>query len=279
MTNVYEEQIVSPSRTLSEMLIKRGLSLMELTCRLGMGAKEVNEILLGKRPIDVHTAEQLSFVFEYDASYWNNLQKEYDAFIEREKTNDGITNVEINALKEIPIETLLQKQYITNYPEDPKEQVLFMRRFLRLSNLLNIWSTLENAYFFKTRFPYNPYELAAWMSMVYTKYESNDEMEDTDLVEVRRLISLLKTWSELTVDEIVEKTTEHLKECGVVFLLMSQFKNAPIRNYIKNINGRIILAVSLKVRTTEAFIRAVAVGIGNLLTNRIEKGLVDFEPI
>ena len=279
MTNVYEEQIISPGRTLSELMIKRGLSQLELTSRLGISAKEVSEILSGRKPIDAHIAEQLSFIFEFDAIYWSNLQKEYDAFIEREKTYEDITNVEIKALSEIPIENLKQRQYILNYPEEPKEQVIYMRKFFRISNLLNIWSTLENSYHFKSKFPYNPYELASWMSMVYLNYEKTGELGDNDITNVRKIIPLLKTWADLTINEIIEKATEYLNKCGVFFITLAQFKNAPVRNYIKNINGQIILAVGLRVRTVDYFIRSVAIGIGNLLTNRVERGLIDFEPL
>lgn len=276
MTLSLENQPISPSKVLSELMIKNGITLMDLTNRLGMSAKDVNEVLLGKKPIDHFFAEQLSYVFEFDAKYWGNLQLEYDIFIERIKTENNITASEIKMLDEFDIEKLQEWGYLKDYPEAEIDRVLYLRKFIRITDLSNIRVVMENGFSYKAPMIYSNTLLASWLSLVYIGFQS-EERTHSDLSNVRRLIPLLKSWSELSIDEIEKETFNSLQESGIYFIVLNQFDNLPIRSYIRNINGTIIFAVGIKERKVESFIRAVAIGLGNLLTNRLDRGLIDLE--
>ncbi|MGH2645328.1 MAG: HigA family addiction module antitoxin, partial [Chitinophagaceae bacterium] len=60
----------------------------EFAGRLGMRQSHLNEILQGKRKINVQTALKLEKEFGASAEFWMGLQTRYDLEIERQKNHE-----------------------------------------------------------------------------------------------------------------------------------------------------------------------------------------------
>jgi addiction module HigA family antidote len=70
---------VHPGDILSEeFLIPLGLSQNRLALALGVPARRINEIVLGKRGISADTALRLSAYFGNSADFWLGIQMDYD---------------------------------------------------------------------------------------------------------------------------------------------------------------------------------------------------------
>ena len=76
-----------PGRILLEELLEPlGLSQYRLAKDIGVPARRINEIVLGKRAITADTALRLARYFNMSADFWLNLQTRYDL----EKTKDAL---------------------------------------------------------------------------------------------------------------------------------------------------------------------------------------------
>ncbi len=70
---------VHPGEVLLEEFIKpMGLSQNRLAIDIGVDARRVNEIVLGKRAITADTALRLSRFFGNSPQFWMGLQTQYD---------------------------------------------------------------------------------------------------------------------------------------------------------------------------------------------------------
>ena len=68
---------IVPGETLRETLDSFGMSGEELACRTGNPEKTITEIIAGKMAITSETALQFERVLGIPASFWNNLERNY----------------------------------------------------------------------------------------------------------------------------------------------------------------------------------------------------------
>lgn len=70
---------VHPGEVLLEEFLKpMGLSQNRLALSIGVPARRINEILLGKRSITADTALRLARFFEMSPQFWLGLQMDYN---------------------------------------------------------------------------------------------------------------------------------------------------------------------------------------------------------
>jgi len=74
---------IHPGEFLAEVLEEFNLSQVELSERINISPKVVNEIVKGKNPITRETAFKLSKIFPMSTDYWVNLQQSYENDIAR----------------------------------------------------------------------------------------------------------------------------------------------------------------------------------------------------
>ena len=77
---------VHPGEVLLEEFIKpTGLSQNRLAIDIGVDARRINDILLGKRAVTADTALRLSRFFGNSSQFWMGLQSEYDLDIAQDQ--------------------------------------------------------------------------------------------------------------------------------------------------------------------------------------------------
>jgi addiction module HigA family antidote len=81
---------VHPGRTLAAELASRGLSAHALALKLRVPANRLSEIIVGKRGISVETALRLGRYFGTGASFWAQLQTQYDLALAEEQLGKRI---------------------------------------------------------------------------------------------------------------------------------------------------------------------------------------------
>jgi HTH-type transcriptional regulator/antitoxin HigA len=79
---------VRPGETLKETLESLGMTQAELAQRTGRPKKTINEIVRGKAAITPEMAIQLDRVLRIPASFWNNLERNYQETLARLRQED-----------------------------------------------------------------------------------------------------------------------------------------------------------------------------------------------
>ena len=68
---------VPPGDTLSEMLEANNMTQAELSDRINMSKKHINQLIKGKTSLTADTAIKLEKVFDLPASFWLNLEADH----------------------------------------------------------------------------------------------------------------------------------------------------------------------------------------------------------
>ncbi|MGB6045633.1 MAG: HigA family addiction module antitoxin [Pirellulales bacterium] len=68
---------ISPGETIREVLEHEGMTQAELAKRMGRPINKINEVIQGKRQITADTALELELALGLPASFWINLEKNY----------------------------------------------------------------------------------------------------------------------------------------------------------------------------------------------------------
>ncbi|MCL6473132.1 MAG: HigA family addiction module antidote protein [Firmicutes bacterium] len=82
---------VHPGEVLLEEFLKpMGISQNRLAINIGVPARRINEIVLGKRSITADTALRLAKFFGTSAEFWLGLQAQYDLDVTAEALGDRL---------------------------------------------------------------------------------------------------------------------------------------------------------------------------------------------
>jgi addiction module HigA family antidote len=82
---------VHPGEVLLEEFLKpMGLSQNRLALNIGVPARRINEIVLGKRGITADTALRLAKFFSMSAQFWTGLQAQYDLDVAAETLGERL---------------------------------------------------------------------------------------------------------------------------------------------------------------------------------------------
>ncbi len=82
---------IHPGEVLSEEFLKpMGLSQNRLALSVGVPARRINEIVLGKRSVSADTVLRLARFFGNSAEFWLGLQAQYDLDVTAEALGDRL---------------------------------------------------------------------------------------------------------------------------------------------------------------------------------------------
>jgi addiction module HigA family antidote len=92
---VREVKLATPGEILSEDWLKPlGVSQYALAKAIGVPARRINEIVLGKRAITADTAVRLAVFFGTDARSWMELQAHYDTERASEQLQEVLARIQ-----------------------------------------------------------------------------------------------------------------------------------------------------------------------------------------
>ena len=85
---------IHPGEILQEEFLRpMGLSQNQVAIAIGVPARRINEIVLGKRAITADTALRLGAFFGMEAQFWINLQSHNDLEVARDKLGERLSEV------------------------------------------------------------------------------------------------------------------------------------------------------------------------------------------
>lgn len=157
---------VPPGETLLETLEAIGMSQAELSERTGRPKKTINEIIKGKAAITPETALQLERVLGVPASFWNNLERNYQESLARINEQRSLQR-QITWLKKLPMNELIKKGWVKKQ-ENEVQQLQEILNFFGVASpdqWETRWMGAQVSYRTSKVFSNDPYAIAAWLRM------------------------------------------------------------------------------------------------------------------
>jgi addiction module HigA family antidote len=155
---------VPPGETLVEILDSLDMTQVELAKRSGRPVKTINEIIKNKATITPGTALQFERILDMPASFWNNLEKNYQDACARIDESKYLLN-HTNWLHEFPITDMAKLGWITFY-QDTVEQFRELLNFFGVASPVQwqpVFATEQVAYRKSNVYRSSPHVVAAWL--------------------------------------------------------------------------------------------------------------------
>jgi len=277
MNGLSIELLSHPGETLQEVLESNHMTQKELAARIGVSPRHINHIISGLADISAETAFKLEKVFALSASFWNNLQAKYDEEKMQVLEETEITEEEKQVFQPKLYKSMVDYGYLTK--ETKKERkVIQLRQFFGVSDLRNVPNAIAANALFRRSTACNTdnYAMAAWMKIceietngIELASELNTELLRGKLVEIRKLNVVRNP------NYILEQLTNIFAECGIAFAIVRNIPGAPVQGFIRKINNKMRLCVTLRNKYSDIFWFTLFHEIGHLLDSKNEL-FVDF---
>lgn len=219
---------VLPGDTLLETLEYFNISQAEFAQRTGRPLKTINGIIKGYVAITPESALQFEKVLGVPASFWINLESNYQEQIARQRERDTLAQ-QINWLNQIPIRDLIKNGWI----KDTEDKIACIQEVLSFFGVASVDAWRKNyldpqvSYRKSAAFKTDPVVAAAWLrkgEIEALKIECKDYNE-------ARFTSALKEIRLLTVkspDVFESKMVQLCAESGVALTFIKELPKCPV---------------------------------------------------
>ncbi len=274
------EFIIHPGETLKEILEDRGMTQKELALRVGLTEPYISSVINGQKAISVSLAKKLEYALGVDASFWINLQANYDKELADFEDINEISDEELAILKKLNdiVEYLKQLGFLEPEANGPM-LVVQLRKLLNVSNLKQIPAVSQaGAYRLATATSVDPYVLFTWLRMCDLLMENQQIEQKLDIDKLKRKIPQVKELMFQEFSEIRSGLKSYLAECGIKFSIVKHFKGAPVHGVIKkNDDGTLSLIMTTRHKFADIFWFTLFHEIGHIVNGDIEDKLIDYD--
>jgi len=257
--------LIHPGETLAEIIEERGYSQKELAIRTGVSEKHISSVINGKSNITNEFAERLAIALNCDASFWINIQSNYDSELFYIEQNENITLEERKIANKIkkPIENILgYKISDKQHNEDIHE----LRRVLGLNNL----TILKNISFNEkdrnllVNQTLSDIEIYIYQYLLEQKARGQN-VDEFDAERLKKRVTNIKKIMFEKNDNVIHLLQEELNESGIYFLVCEENK-IPIESItFKTKTKRPLIALTYEENEKDKFWFDLFYEIGKIL--------------
>lgn len=243
--------LIHPGETILEVINDRGITQKELAIRTGFSEKHISTVINGKKSISADLAKKLEYALDIPASFWRNLQTNYDLELVVFNEPHNISQKEVDIAKEVKDAV----KVFTNESigKNNSDKVYYLRQRLGVSNLESIKNLNPSIY--RAQFEKGTSEniMYAWQYLCEKEVENQTE-NPLDIEKLKNNINEIKG---VMFDENglhVEKIKELLNDAGVLFTVKKHVKGAPINGLtVKTKRNQVMIAMTIRGAYVDIF--------------------------
>lgn len=209
------------------MIDELGMDQQELSIRLALSAKHVNQMIRGHASITHETAIALERVLGVPAGFWLNreaIYRERLAKIEEKKRLEA----DLDWLKQIPVKDLLQRKAIepTNDKPELLARVLAFFGVSSTAAWAEYWDGFKVAARRSKCFETHRVPLAVWLRLGELGAQQT-ECDPFNRSRFKKAADSIRALTTAAPEEFVPKTRELCAKAGVAFVLVPEMKKVP----------------------------------------------------
>ena len=218
---------VPPGETIEEMIDELGMDQQELSIRLALSAKHVNQIIRGHASITHETAIALERVLGVPAGFWLNreaIYRERLAKIDEKKRLEA----DLEWLKKIPVKDLIRREAIepTNDRPELLARVLAFFGVSSTAAWTKYWDGFKVAARRSQCFKTHRAPLAVWLRLGELGAQQI-QCDPFNRTRFRKAADRIRALTTADPDGFLPKTRELCAKAGVAFVLVPEVKEVP----------------------------------------------------
>lgn len=254
---------IPPGETLEEQLEQIGMTQVDFSKRTGLTTKHINEIINGKASITPETALRFESVLGIPASFWINLEanfQEAKARIEKE----GKLQEEIEYARSIPYAEIAKHEWIPK-TSNWNEKVINLRHFFGVASLDYIPNVIPVAFRKSEIKDASSLALAAWLRKgELISQDINTKPFNKDLL--KESIPAIRELSLKSPREFLPHIKELLSNCGVALALVPHLKKTYAHGATRWLTpDKVMIVLSIRGSFSDVFWFSLFHEIGHVL--------------
>ena len=272
--------LVHPGKTIKEVLEDKKMSQEELAIRTEYSSKHISEVVRGKKDISSEFANRLEYALCIPASFWMNLQNNYDKEVFEINSLINIEEKELNILKDLKdVIKFCENEEIIECNSKREITILNMRKFLNLNNLCSIPSLpIKQAAFRGSKAnKVNVYVLYAWQKLCEYFTSKIKITNSYDIEKLKTKYDDIKKTMFLPANDMVDKLKNIFAECGIAFEVVQHFTGAPVQGFIQKRNAKVILCMTIRQSFSDIFWFTLFHEIGHLVNDDFDNQYIDYQ--
>ncbi len=269
---------IPPGKTILQVLQDKGMSQTELADRMNRPNNKVNEMLRGKKEVTAETALQLEQVLGLPASFWMELERNYQLNRARLAQQESLL-AETRFLKMIPIRELVKLGVMKRF-KNAIAQAKEALNFFAVTSFAQLQkpSVMEPAFRKPLKKEANHYSLAAWLRCGEVEAEKIDTGE-FNAAGLRSAIPELRRLSLLSPEEFVPELVRRCAINGVAVVFIPHLSKSYVSGAAYWIGDKAVIQLTLRFRTNDHFWFSFFHELGHILLHgKKDTFLDDFKP-
>jgi HTH-type transcriptional regulator/antitoxin HigA len=265
---------IHPGYTLAKILARTGMSQKNLSERTGLSEKHLSQIINGKASITADTAFLLEDTLEGTASFWINLEKNYQETKARVERSELIKK-EISLLPSFPYAELALRHFVEP-AKTPERKVEYLWKFFGVSSLSFVQNTEAVSFRKKDGNKVKSEAIATWLRCGELEAQKT---ETTDYSEIKLKESLveLKNLSNRNAEYYSKEVKNILNKAGVILVYIPHFKGTGVSGAVRWIGKTPLIQLSLLGSYADIFWFNLFHEIGHLLLHGKKDKFIEFD--
>ncbi len=264
---------IHPGRIIAETLAREGMSQKSLSERMGITEKHLSQIINGEASITVETALLLENALGGSASFWINLEKNYQetkARIERL----SLMKEEVPLLSRFPYNELAIRGYVEQ-TSNKEKRIENLWKFFGVNSLSYV-STTESVAFRKRTVPGVKSEsIAAWLRCGEMEVKKQN-LPDYSESKLKQSLANIKQLSVKEPEEFSSEITKLLNDAGIALVYMEHFPGAGVSSAVRWINNNPLIQLSVYYSWADIFWFNLFHELGHLLLHGRKEKFIEF---
>jgi HTH-type transcriptional regulator / antitoxin HigA len=274
-TSLIPAVVPHPGEFVSEYLEFNGWSQRDLARRTGLTPKTISEICNGKAPISPTTSLALEKSFQRPASFWLNLQRQYDEAAAR-RHEVAKTQGWTEWAKKFPIKDMRRLHLLPSGPakRSDVEDLLSFLGVASPDSWSAVWSASGVALRQSQLFSKSAEAIAVWIRA--TEIEAGKlSVPDFDEVLLRNSLETLRGYTRLPADQIMEPIQAMCAKAGLAVVWVPELKKTGISGCARWLTDRkALIGLSLRYKTDDQMWFTLFHEIGHLLLHRRQNAFI-----
>lgn len=249
------DYIVPPAESIREMLEAYGMTQKELAARMDLTEKTMTKIMKGQSPITKEHAKSLENILELPASYWLNLQRNYDDKKFELEYKENLKKQEILA-KKFPQQTLKNMGLLPKGKLATDELVSKLLKIFKVNHLNKVLQLYYEPYNCRIAHQYqiDPYALAMWIRLGEVKIEETISYDEVPSFNRQRVFDHIDDLRSLNIEInpkiFIPKLQQMCEKLGILFIVVPEIKGSRITGMArwKKVGRRNIPTIQLSLR-------------------------------
>lgn len=250
--NNYKPDIaIPPGYTLLEILQSLHMSQLELSNRTGISKKTINQIIKGIAPIMPLTALKFENALDIPASFWINLESNYQEIKAKIEAKKNTKKEEIIS-KEIPYDDMVKLKWIPE-AKTIKEKVINFRAYFNIASL-DLIPQVHNAIFrISNKQPYSKYAISAWIQKG-RKEAIDKKLSSFKTDKIKNCLRGLKQLTQFDQNVFLPELETICSKCGIALVILPYLSKTRINGLVYWLDSKtVIIQLSNRYKYTDIF--------------------------